>query len=135
MAMEEEIKATGTLGIERWVQFGFIGAALFGFWFLDHALGRIIDFVARKANMPSPDATAVTAIAAFGAIAGAVALYRHEKFGKFSREVAVELANVTWPTREETYNQTVVVIVVSVIASIILGVFDAAWSAVTDLIY
>jgi len=135
MAMEEDNKPTGMLGIERWVQFGFIGGALVMFWLLDNMLGRIVEFVARKANMATPNPTLVTAAAAIVAIVAAAGMYRHKKIGKFAREVAVELANVTWPTRQETYSQTVVVIIVSIIAAIILGVFDAAWSAVTDLIY
>jgi preprotein translocase SecE subunit len=49
--------------------------------------------------------------------------------------VAVELASVTWPTRKETWGNTVVVFVVSLVAAIIIGLFDAGWSAVTDLIY
>ena len=54
---------------------------------------------------------------------------------KFANEVAEELARVKWPTREETWNQTMIVLVVSVIAAIILGVFDATWSKLSDLVY
>jgi preprotein translocase subunit SecE len=42
---------------------------------------------------------------------------------------------VSWPTRKETWSQTIVVLIVSVIAAIILGVYDAVWSHITDLIY
>ena len=62
-----------------------------------------------------------------------------DKMGIASRtfvvEVCVELSKVTWPTRKETWSQTIVVIVVSIIAAIILGVFDAFWAQITDLIY
>jgi len=54
---------------------------------------------------------------------------------KFSNEVAAELARVKWPTREETWNQTLIVLVVSVVAAIILGVFDITWSKLSDLVY
>ncbi|MAR55550.1 MAG: preprotein translocase subunit SecE [Rickettsiales bacterium] len=66
---------------------------------------------------------------------GAVALYRNENVYRFARAVAVELSHVTWPSRQETWSNTLVVIIVSAVAAVILGAFDAAWSAVTDLIY
>ena len=50
-------------------------------------------------------------------------------------EIVNELAKVTWPTRKELSASTVVVIILSVIASIILGLFDFFWSWATDLIY
>ena len=64
-----------------------------------------------------------------------VVLYRHETVSRVSHEVVGELAKVSWPTRDEVQVSTVVVIITSIIASIIVGSFDAAWSAITDLIY
>ncbi|KPK15008.1 MAG: hypothetical protein AMJ62_11195 [Myxococcales bacterium SG8_38] len=61
--------------------------------------------------------------------------YRSKKTHTFVVEVCVELSKVTWPARKETWSQTIVVIIVSVIAAIILGVFDAVWSQITDFIY
>ena len=46
-----------------------------------------------------------------------------------------ELSKVTWPTRDETYYSTLVVIVTSVIAAVYTGAFDAVWSAFSDLVY
>ena len=135
MAMAEDSKPTGTLGIERWVQFAFIGLALLMFWFVDHLASDIAAFVAQKADLSTPNPTVVTAASALVAIFGAAMMYRNENIHRFSREVAVELSHVTWPTRQETWSNTLVVIVVSAIAAVILGAFDAAWSAVTDLIY
>jgi preprotein translocase SecE subunit len=42
---------------------------------------------------------------------------------------------VTWPSREETYTSTIVVVVTSVAAAAYTGVFDAIWSAITDYVY
>ena len=129
IAEDQKEQATGVLGIERWVQFAFIGGALFTFWFMDHLIGSIWNVFAE------PNANAITGIAALIAIGGAFIAYRHPKSHKFSHEVAGELSKVTWPTRKETWAQTIVVVIVSVLAAIVLGLFDAAWSAVTDLIY
>jgi preprotein translocase subunit SecE len=69
------------------------------------------------------------------ALAIAVGLYRNERVFALATEVTNELKKVTWPTRQETQMATLVVIVTVVIASGILGLFDAIWSWVTTLIY
>ena len=136
MDTNEDIQpTTGTLGIERWVQFAFIAGALLAFWFLDHLFADVAEFVALKANMPTPNPTLVTAASAIVAILSMAVLYRRPNLNRFAHEVAVELASVSWPTRKETWGNTVVVFVVSLVAAVIIGLFDAAWSAVTDLIY
>ncbi len=135
MAMDEESIPTGTLGIERWVQFAFIGGALLTFWFVDHLMQDLVEWGTMKMNMATPNPTIVTAASGIGAILAMVVAYRNPKVNKFANEVAVELAQVTWPDRKETWSNTVIVFVVSIIAAVILGVFDAAWSTVTDLIY
>jgi len=134
MAMEDS-KPTGTLGIERWVQFAFIGMALLMFWFIDHLASDLAAFAAQKLDLSTPNPNIVTAASALVSIVAAAWMYRNPKMNRFSREVAVELSHVTWPTRQETWSNTLVVIIVSAIAAVILGAFDAAWSAVTDLIY
>ena len=53
----------------------------------------------------------------------------------FVRAVFDELAKTTWPTREQTWGHTITVLAVSVIASIIVGVFDAVWSTASDYLY
>ncbi len=135
MSTNDDNTPVGTLGIERWVQFSFIGGALVAFWFLDHVLQDVVELVTMKLNMPTPNATLITACAAVASIILMAGMYRNAKVHGFASEVAVELANTTWPTRKETWSNTVVVFIVSIISAAIIGVFDAAWSAVTDLIY
>jgi preprotein translocase SecE subunit len=122
-------EAAGTLGIARWVQFAFIGVGICAFWLLDNLIYDIWD------GFREPDPNLVTTIAAVAAVVGTIAAYRRPKYKTFVTEVSVELAKVRWPTRLETRSQAVVVVIVSIIAAIILGAFDAVWSAVTDLIY
>ena len=118
-----------TLGIERWVQFGFIGVALVSLWLLDNLIHDIWD------AFREPNDTYVTMIAALVSISGTVWAYKNPKYYKFVTEVSVELSKVRWPNRLETRSHTVVVVIVSIIAAVILGMFDAVWSGVTDLIY
>jgi len=118
-----------TLGLLRWVQLAYMVLALLTLWVFDKV---IISIWARFAE---PNTTLATLIAGVLALLLATVAYRHEKANRVSREVVAELARVTWPSREETRTSTVVVIVTSIIAAIILGAFDAVWSTITDIIY
>jgi len=136
IAEEQGKQTAAVLGIERWVQFAYIGGALLLFWLFNHAIFGAWEALADYADLASdPNESIATAAAAIAAVVTAIVLYRHPKTSTFSNQVASELSKVTWPTRQETWQQTIVVVVVSVIAAVILGVFDAGWSTLTDLIY
>jgi preprotein translocase subunit SecE len=47
-----------------------------------------------------------------------------EKIQAFFQEVNVELRKVSWPTRQQTLNATVVVITVAFIVAFFLGIVD-----------
>ncbi|OGN28701.1 MAG: preprotein translocase subunit SecE [Candidatus Yanofskybacteria bacterium RIFCSPLOWO2_01_FULL_49_25] len=47
-----------------------------------------------------------------------------ERIIAFLRDVRVELAKVTWPTRRETVQYTLVVIGMGIGMALLLGVFD-----------
>ncbi|MGE0786207.1 MAG: preprotein translocase subunit SecE [Sandaracinaceae bacterium] len=121
--------APRTLGIERWVQFAFVAVAGLVFFIGDKLIYFIWD------QFGEPNATLVSGAAAILGLVVGYVLYRHDRVKPWVDDVAGELAKVTWPSRDETWRNTVVVIVTSVIAAVLLGVFDAAWSAFTDLIY
>jgi preprotein translocase SecE subunit len=118
-----------TLGLARWVQMAFVAFWVLLAWVLD----KVITLIWDKFAEPLP--TAVTAISLVAAGAITLACYRNPKVSRIATEVVGELAKVTWPSREETQVSTIVVIVTSLIAAVIVGAFDAAWSAITDLIY
>lgn len=52
--------------------------------------------------------------------------------GKFLREVRLELSKVTWPSREELIQSTIVVLVAVVIAGIYIAFFDEIFSRVIN---
>lgn len=68
------------------------------------------------------------------AAGGAIFALKHKPTYQLELEVVDELSKVTWPSREETGNATVVVIVTVLISSVYLGAFDAVWLWLTDLI-
>ena len=76
---------------------------------------------------------ALTRVLAYAiGISAAVFVLKHQPTFQLASEVVDELSKVTWPSREETGNATVVVIVTVVICAAYLGAFDAIWLALTD---
>ena len=57
-----------------------------------------------------------------------------QKIQEFFKEVSVELKKVSWPTRQQTLNATVVVIVVSFIVAFFLGIVDIVLARVVGSI-
>jgi preprotein translocase subunit SecE len=86
-------------------------------------------------RLPNVDPTIMMGVAAIAAILVGYFGYRHKKLSPIAHEVATELSKVTWPTRQETWYSTIVVIVAGALASVYVGLFDGLWSAFTDLIY
>jgi preprotein translocase subunit SecE len=53
---------------------------------------------------------------------------------EFVREVLAEFRKVTWPSRPELINSTVVVVVLTVVIAVFLGVVDVGLTRVVELI-
>jgi preprotein translocase SecE subunit len=120
---------TKVLGLTRWVQVVFLVLFLFAFWVLD----KLVTLGWSMLGEPNP----MLASGASAVIAGVAAwrLYKHPRIQTWTDEVVGELARVAWPSRRETSASTLVVVIASIVAAVIVGTFDAAWSAITDLIY
>lgn len=133
---QDKARPTGTLGVERWVQFAYAACAVTLAWLLIKISNAVWSLLADTVDVvPEPNATIIAVASGLIALVAAVLTYRSKRIHTFVVEVCVELSKVTWPTRKETWSQTVVVIIVSIIAAVILGVFDAVWSQITDFIY
>jgi preprotein translocase subunit SecE len=94
-------------------------------------IGGIVAFYVLKSR-PEPWARWV---AMFGAMVLGVVLFTISQYGRnfwqFVLESRVELRKVFWPTRKETLNTTVVVLVFVVIASIFFWLLDLGLASVT----
>ena len=118
-----------TLGLERWVQLGYVVTAMLLVWLYQNVISAVWYIYA------DPNDSLVTLGAVVLGFATTVVLYKHAALNQLSHEVADELSKVTWPTRRETNSHTVVVIITSLIASVFLAFFDTLWGKLTDLIY
>lgn len=73
-----------------------------------------------------------------GAIVGVVTvirIYKKPNIRTWADEVAAELTKVSWPTREDVTNNTIIVIVASIAATLYVTVLDKFWGFATGLIY
>jgi preprotein translocase subunit SecE len=66
--------------------------------------------------------------------ATAAYLWVNPKTNQVSMEIVGELRKVSWPSFAETRAATIAVIVASMIAAVLLGLFDVFWQFVTDKI-
>jgi len=121
--------APKSLGLDRWVQIAFMAFALFTLWLLDKVITLVWD------RFAEPPPSLVTLIAAACSVAVAIGLYRQPRISRTTHDIVAELAKVSWPTRKETQASTLVVILASILAAMIVGGLDALWSALTDFIY
>jgi preprotein translocase subunit SecE len=117
------------LGLSRWVQYVFVVIGVTLFFVFDKAASLGLHLFME----PNPQLVTGVSLVLAGAIA--FRLYRHDATHRYVTEVVAELAKVTWPSREETYASSVIVIITSIIAAMIIGGFDFVWSAITDLLY
>ncbi len=136
MAENRETSVATTLGLTKYVHFVYLlGTVVTGWLFV-----KITETVWTSLNLsitavPPPSNFLEMLIGGSSALALGGYLWRHPKVNSLVVEIVVELSKVTWPTRKELSASTVVVIVLSIIAAIILGLFDFFWSWATDLIY
>ncbi len=65
----------------------------------------------------------------------AIFVWRIPRTRQVSLDIALELGRVTWPTMRETRAATIAVIVASLVAAVILGLFDLGWATIANWVY
>jgi preprotein translocase subunit SecE len=134
------------LGAGRYVLAGFFAGGMAVAYVASRALGagwnRLADnvwlsqhapFLTRIAEDERPTYTML-----LGAALGlwvTIWAYRRDDIRTWTNEAAAELAKVTWPSKKEVTNSTVVVLVTSAFATIFLALLDRFWSFITNLVY
>lgn len=143
---EQEIHVTRQLGSARYVHASFIAAATL----VGYVASQLFTLIwNRLAEVPwalralpqlvryDEDVRGDVGLVV-GAIIGiltVVRIYRRPKIRDWADEVAAELSKVTWPDREAITNNTVIVIVASLVATLYVTILDRFWAFSTGLIY
>ncbi len=120
---------------QRYAIIGILALAVLVAVSLSHGL-RWIWAEAGWDDMPvlSRELPLTSLIAYVSAAVAALVAVKHNHTFQLATEVVDELSKVTWPSREETGNATVVVIVTVLLSSVFLGIFDALWLWLTNLV-
>ncbi|MBI4535602.1 MAG: preprotein translocase subunit SecE [Ignavibacteriae bacterium] len=118
------------MGPNKVVHLMFLSGGLLLFFLLTWTGDWIWGYFARH-----PNEFIIQGGAVLAALTAGIALYRNDHVYGLACDVAGELKKVSWPTRKETQAATLVVIVTVILAAIILGIFDAIWSELTDIVY
>jgi len=71
-------------------------------------------------------------IGAASAVLTVFLLLKNNRAVQHTNEVIGELVKVTWPTREETTNNSIVVVLVTIVFSGSLAMYDYVWAQVTE---
>jgi preprotein translocase subunit SecE len=124
---------------QRLVQIGYVVLAVLTGIFLEHLLVALFGLWGVTQPLTTPrfgsDSWSYSSILglliAFGA---AFYLWKRPDTHEVSIEIAAELRKVTWPSLPETRAATIAVIVASLVAAVLLGLFDVFWQFLTDKI-
>ncbi len=124
---------------QRMVQIGYVVLAVLAGIFLEHLLlaGFGLFSLTQPLTTPRFGSDSWTYSSILGlAIAFAVAAYLYTRPDTYavSNEIAAELRKVSWPGLAETRTATIAVIVASLVAAVLLGLFDVCWQFLTDKI-
>jgi preprotein translocase subunit SecE len=134
------------LGATRYVLAGFFAAGMAVAFLTSKTLNGVWNkltndvwvsqHVPALSRISEDDRPTYTMIA--GAIAGIAATfyaYRRNDIRTWTNEVVAELGKVSWPTKKEVTNSTMVVIVTGAFATVFLALLDQFWGFVTNRVY
>src|SRR3979411_2397093 len=117
---------------------GYVVLAIAAGLFLEHVLLAVFGSFGPTQPLTRPLAGDWTWCTIIGlGLCGATALYLwvNPRTHEVSMEIVAELRKVSWPSFAETRAATIAVVLFSLIAAIVLGVFDVAWQYITDKIH
>jgi len=113
----------------KWVHVMFAVAGILLAWFLAKCGEWAWSYFAK----PNQMLIGLGAVVVAGLVT--IAAWKNEEVFALATEVTGELRKVTWPSRRETFNSTIVVIITTIVASLLLGLFDGVWAWATRMIY
>ena len=91
-------------------------------------------FAVRDSQLLGKGFTMTTLLGAAAAVITLIYTWRHPVVKPWLNEAGDELSKVVWPSREETVNNSKVVIIVTMIISAILWVFDQVFGHLTNML-
>lgn len=109
-----------------------IGGVLVGVFFRSLTVA-IMTFRVLEDPMIAGIAPLSTLIGIVSGFVGFFALLRNTKATTFVDSVVSELLRVTWPSREETFSNTGIVVGSTIFFASLLAVYDFVWAKLTEI--
>lgn len=120
---------------KRMVNLFFAGSTLLAWAVFAKTFGLLFGVLGmRNAHLLGKDFTTTTLLGAGAAVALLFWAWRSVQVRPVINEVADELSKVTWPTWDETKNNSKMTVVVTMLVAMILWVFDQVFGNLTSLI-
>jgi len=117
----------------RILGFSFVAASVAVFIVMRQFCDWFIDVV-RLTNWAMGPFTLADVSALVITVGAAIGCWKHPKVHQFLAEVVEETSKVVWPSRQETRDSTIVVIVFVFVVASLLGGFDLVWAKLTNII-
>jgi preprotein translocase subunit SecE len=117
----------------RILGFCYVAASVLLFLIMNRFMDWLIATV-RIENIALGPLTFTSVAALVITVAAVFGTWNYPKVHTFLMEVIDEVSKVVWPTRQETRDSTMVVIVFVFVIASILGSFDLVWAKLTNLI-
>ncbi len=115
------------------LQLGAVKYLYTGFFLAGCAVAFLVTHIVDLA-WEGHDVVSVASGVACGVVASVLA-WRKGPLRGLAMECIDELSAVTWPSRQETYTATVVVMATAITSAVIIFGLDRFWNWITDLIY
>lgn len=131
-----ETAAPTQLGTRRYVYAGYFVGAIGIAFLVSKVLGAAwLKLQGYAPSLGEPRDDVIMALSAL--IGGGAALYYwyRTRARQLAEEVAAEMSKVTWPSRTEVTNGTVVVIVTTIASTLFFALMDKFWGFLTNLVY
>jgi len=113
----------------------FAGAVAVGFM-----VSKVADFAwlrlqSYKPAVGDPRDEIVMPLSVVAGAGTALYFWYRTRARELAEEVAAEMSKVTWPSRTEVTNGTVVVIVTTIVSTVFFALMDKFWGFITNLVY
>jgi len=133
---EDEFGAPAQLGSQRFVFAAYFAGGIAIAFLLSKAISYGWTRLSLwKPMVGEPHDELVMPLAALVGAGVAFYYYRDEQTRTLAEEVASELGQVSWPSRDEVVNSTFVVVVTTFVATAFFALMDRFWGFVTNLVY
>ena len=128
MSTQQDTRAAGSLqlGVQKYLLFGYMVAGFIVAWLVHNTVEK---FWGEGHDLP---ATVIGVVAGIATVTWGA---RSERIRTWANETVDELSKVSWPSRQETYNATVITLVSSIVSALVIFSLDWTWNTITEAVF